>query len=511
METLPSSIETYLSEAGFSGTEIIILKKLLEEDALTLRELAAKTGKSTGVLDQAAKKLLKKKILSRETINDAPKYVLHSLNAILAWMEEDMKLKQEMMLRRHESFESFVRSLALGKRRPEMEYFEGPDGIRRAYTQILDRGNDIVQYGPVLYLAEEDPLRDFRVQWFRERRNRGIFSRVITHDTPLGRRFKSRDVFEYRKTILVDPHAYPFNFEKMIVGDTVACFQLEAERACFIKYPEMAHDERLFFERLWNKKVEYEKNQDTSAADSHTPPPPAKSVVPLKTKTFSQLREFFLSRKGIITMGLLGFLSAALTYSLYQYNLSLNLERVRERAKSIAATGALQFDANDIELLRSPEDIDRPEYKKVIFQLNEIRRQNEGVTYIYIMRPTNDPNTMEFVADADSLDPYIKRDLNGDGIIDDADWLSPPGESYDISNLPAVHQLFRDGVATADIEPYEDQWGSWISGHGPIVGSGTIIAMLGVDIDVNRVEELAQSSFVAIYWFIGFLFWLMTS
>ncbi|HVW66637.1 MAG TPA: hypothetical protein VHA78_02805 [Candidatus Peribacteraceae bacterium] len=50
MTSLPSSIEVYLEEAGFSGTEILILKKLLEEDALTLRELAAKTGKRTNTL-----------------------------------------------------------------------------------------------------------------------------------------------------------------------------------------------------------------------------------------------------------------------------------------------------------------------------------------------------------------------------------------------------------------------------------------------------------------------------
>lgn len=256
MKALPSSIEAYLSEAGFSGTEIVVLKKLLEEDALTLRELAAKTGKSTGVLDQSVKKLLKKNILSRESINDTPKYVLASLNSILTWMEEDMKMKQKMMQRRHENFESFVLSLTVGKKRPEMNYFEGLEGIKRAYTQLLERGGDIVQYGPTLCMTEDDPLRDFRVQWFRDRRNRGIFSRVITHDNPLGRRFQSRDAFEYRRSILVDEDAYPMYFEKIIIGDTVACFQMEEERACFIRYPAMAEHERMFFERLWNKKLQ---------------------------------------------------------------------------------------------------------------------------------------------------------------------------------------------------------------------------------------------------------------
>jgi hypothetical protein len=46
---LPLGIENYLRESGLSATDIIVLKKLLEENLLTLRELAAKTGKGMAV------------------------------------------------------------------------------------------------------------------------------------------------------------------------------------------------------------------------------------------------------------------------------------------------------------------------------------------------------------------------------------------------------------------------------------------------------------------------------
>lgn len=95
MTSLPASIEAYLLEAGFSPTEITILKRLLEGEALTLRELGAKTGKSTGVLDQATKKLLAKKILNRDIINGVPKFTVTSLPSIAAWVEQDMREKRE--------------------------------------------------------------------------------------------------------------------------------------------------------------------------------------------------------------------------------------------------------------------------------------------------------------------------------------------------------------------------------------------------------------------------------
>lgn len=509
---LPTSIEAYLQEAGFSGTEIVVLRRLLEEDALTLRELAAKTGKSTGVLDQAVKKLLKKRILTREIINDTPKYVLKSLQTVVSWMEEDMALKQEMLKRKHENFESFVRSLTVGKKRPEMEYFEGITGIKQAYMQLLDRGNDIIQYGPIVWAINEDPLRDFWVEYFRERRRRGIFSRVITQDTPLGRRFQSRDIFEYRKTVLVEPESYPFNFEKVIIGDTVACFQLEDERACFIKYAELAQSERIFFERLWNKKVASE-TADTEAAakadeqafkQSVNPQP---TSAPLSTKTLSQVRNFFLSRASILTFVGLGFLSALITYGLYRHDVSISTQRIQEQIRSIAATAAPQFDAADLEQIHTLQDAAKPEYKKLVYQLNVVRNQNPGVKYVYLMRPKSG-TIWEFIADADAIEPRRELDENGNGIIDPQEESTYPGlqyETYDTITVEdePVHVALEKPIA---LDPYIDQWGELMSGMAPIKDlNGKTVGVIGIDVEVDTIYEQINTNFTPILYFLGLL------
>jgi len=515
MTDLPASIEAALEEAGFSGTEIIVLKKLLQEDALTLRELAAKTGKSTGVLDLAVKKLLKKGILSKEMINETQKYVLRSLDVVLKWMDDDTKQKQNMMVRRQQNFETFVRTLVVSQnasKRPELEYFEGLEGLKKAYMQILNRGNDIAQMGPTSYLAEEDPLRDFRVQWFRERQRRGIFTRVITQNTVKGRRFQSADPFEYRKTILVDPESYPMNFQTLIVGETVACFQFEEERACFVNFPEMAEEERIFFDRIWKKKIQraaemsevgQESDKAVPLADIITVPLADIITVPLATKTLSSLREFILSRRSMAVLGSFAVLAAALTYGLYLRDVSFNIKRIQERVLSIAATGALQFDPSDLDQLRTPDDIHKPAYAKIIYQLNLIRSQNPGVKYAYLMRPTGSPMTLEFIGDADSLDPYAKKDLNNDGVINDEDWLSPPGEPYDISEIPAMQRVLL-GNATVDDDSHFDQWGTFVSGYGPVKDSdGHTVALLGIDIEASMVQSLSRNVIVLSLTFIG--------
>lgn len=496
--SLPASIATYLQEAGFSGTEIAVIRKLLEGETLTLREIAAKTSKSTGVLDQAMKKLLQKGLVTREIVNTVPRYGLTSLQTIVEWMQEDMALKQDMLQRKHQNFESFVRSLTVGKKRPEMEFYEGMEAIKRSYMQLLERGNDIIQYGPVLWASHEDPYHAFWPEYVHERQRRGIFARVITNGTPLGRRYQSRDPFEYRKTILVDRADFPFRFEKIVIGDTVACFQLEDERACFIRFPELAQDERIFFERIWNRQVQ----QSKVAAENAQPPLPEIIIMdPVVSKnTRAQLREFFFGRRSLLTFALFGVCALLVTVGVYRMNVANNVQNIRDKALSVAATAAVQFDADDLDLLRSIDDIHRPEYKKVVYQLNQIRNQNPIVSNVYILRLTDDPNIWEFVADADSLDPFAEVDLNDDGVIDDADQLSPPGEPYDVTGQEYEMDVVKPTVSVA---PIMDQWGNWYSANAPIRNNrNELVAILGIDIAASNAHRFSN----IILWMVGAFF-----
>ncbi|MFA6523117.1 MAG: helix-turn-helix domain-containing protein [Candidatus Peribacteraceae bacterium] len=493
MNGLPSSIENFLREAGFSPTEILVLRRLLEDGPQTLRQIAARTGKSTGVLDQAVKKLLRRNIVTREHINDISKYAVVSLAAIAKWMEEDTKQKQEMLTRRHQNFESFIHSLELDQARPEMHYFEGDEGLKQAYMQLLGGGKETLHYFPVLCAIEDDPLRDFRVDYFRVRRRKGIFSRFLVHDTPLGRRFASRDPFEYRKTLLVPESLYPITFEKVIAGDTVACFNHVEKKVCFLKYPELAETERRLFERFWKERENMVGPQTPKPAEAKQP------EVPLSTRTFSSLREFLLSRKSLAIFGFFAIVAAAITYGLYRHNLFLNTMRIRERATAIATTGAMRFDVRDIEQLHTEADIKKPEYAKVIRLENEIRDKNSQARYVWIMRYTGTGSAWEFVADADSLNPYEKKDLNGDGKIDDSDHLSPPGEEYFDERGTMLNAL--KGPFGEDF-PTTDQWGTFLTGVAPIVNSeGEGIAVLGIDYEIGELDKLSRESF---QWFLPF-------
>ena len=266
MNGIPFSVEASLREAGFTSMEVLVLRRLIEYRELTLRELAARSGKSIGALDLAVKKLLRKGIMKKEAINGAAKLMLVSLESVRQWMDQDVRHKREMLERRHENFEAFIRTVEQDTSRPEMQYFDGIAGLAQAYRALLDCGGDILMYLPVSCPREDDPLRDFKTEWLRARRKRGVFCRVIAHNTALGRRYRSRDPYEHRRTLLVDEAQYPFSFEKIICGDTIACFNVERRCACLLRFPELASMERGLFESIERHALAGEQNADTLVA-----------------------------------------------------------------------------------------------------------------------------------------------------------------------------------------------------------------------------------------------------
>lgn len=503
--TLPISIEAYLKEAGFSQTEMLVLRKLLENDSLTIRELATKMGKSPGLVDQAVKKMMKKTIVRRDTINGQPKYLIHSLDAVVQWVKSDMKGRKEMLEKRQENFESFIQTLKMDKARPDMEHFSGLEGIQKAYDKIISVGGEILTMMPILYLAEDDPLRAFRVDLFRRRQVRKIFQRVLAPDSPLARRFQSRDMFEYRKTVLVPESELPLTFEKTIVGDTIAYIDHKGQNACFLKFPDLAKSERAIFEALWNRTLTRERNGEGTVSAG------VGGRVPLKTDMVSKIREFILSPRSICMLVLFALLSGVLTFGLSINNHRLNAERMKDKVSSIAVTGALQFNPNDIQNLRVENDWKKPEWKRVVELLKEMRERNDSILFAYIIRENPlDEKKMEFVSDAYSLNPYANTDddpvnnvdVNQNGVIDGPDILQWPGQPYDTAPDEAF-EAYQSSKTTTNF--YEDQWGKVITGYAPIrdLHSKTI-ALLAIDMSAAKLDQLDGETLKPLYAFVGF-------
>jgi signal transduction histidine kinase len=173
-------------------------------------------------------------------------------------------------------------------------------------------------------------------------------------------------------------------------------------------------------------------------------------------------------------------------------------ERIRETLRLTASLGAGQFDAREIDAIRGKASLTTPVLRDVVAKLKVIRDDVPSIRFAYIMRRTDTPTSLEFVADADSLASNAELDRDHDGTVDENEEGSYPGDPYDITDVPALQKDAFEG-ATVDKEFTTDKWGTVISGYAPIRDAkGKAIAVLGLD--MNAADYIAiQNRFFSNY------------
>jgi signal transduction histidine kinase len=167
-------------------------------------------------------------------------------------------------------------------------------------------------------------------------------------------------------------------------------------------------------------------------------------------------------------------------------------DALRTYLQTSAMLAAQQFDPEDLDIVRSPLDRNRPEYTNVVHRLDAIRDGIASARFAYIFRRTNNPGALAFVADADGLAMPEELDMNGNGIVDPDEEPGLPGDLYDITSDPMLQgAAFLAPIAG---EFYVDQWGELISGYAPIRdASGNTVAVIGIDMRANEFRRLARS------------------
>ncbi|MFA6039337.1 MAG: HAMP domain-containing sensor histidine kinase [Candidatus Peribacteraceae bacterium] len=168
---------------------------------------------------------------------------------------------------------------------------------------------------------------------------------------------------------------------------------------------------------------------------------------------------------------------------------------LKQRLRSVAAVAASQIDAEDVARINTRADTTGPAFREVVQRMKGIMKNAVDVSSVYIMRKTEDPNTLAFVADAISLDSFRELDTNGDGVLQPDEEAPQPGDPYDVSALPELRELSFLGPAV-DEGINSDQWGTVISGYAPIRDAkGEAKAILGIDMNADDYVRLSGSVF----------------
>lgn len=191
--------------------------------------------------------------------------------------------------------------------------------------------------------------------------------------------------------------------------------------------------------------------------------------------------------------------------ALYERTVELLTENLRERILTISITAAATVDSNDLEALQIESDWQKPEWSRVVNKLHRSKYSNKDIVFMYIFRKKKDNlNAMEFVADADSINPYANEngdtstyiDVNRDGIIepDGPDKLQWPGQDYpEAADIPEAFEAY-DGPITSK-ELYTDAYGTVLTGYAPIKDEyGNTVAVLATDIKADDFFTITRQT-----------------
>lgn len=170
--------------------------------------------------------------------------------------------------------------------------------------------------------------------------------------------------------------------------------------------------------------------------------------------------------------------------------------QLKDKLRSTAAAAATQFNGDLIGTIRDGDTLQTsPALVTAVSKLNALRNDVSNIRYAYIMKKTEDPKMLKFVADADLQRTDRELDLDKSGTVDEHERPSQPGDLYDWTEFPVLgEEAFLH--PSVDDEVGSDQWGSILSGYAPIRSeSGTVIGILGIDMAADDFKSFSQSIF----------------
>lgn len=155
-------------------------------------------------------------------------------------------------------------------------------------------------------------------------------------------------------------------------------------------------------------------------------------------------------------------------------------ESIQKQLLGAARVLAQEVDADIHQTFSHPEQESSQAYQNEIDRLERVKMALDPALMIkFVYTCTLKGDEIRFV-----LDTTPSGDLDRDGRDDKAHIM----EHYETPS-DALREVFRTGVAKVDQTPYEDRWGTFLSGYAPILDADQgLVGVAGVDIELTEYE-----------------------
>jgi sugar-specific transcriptional regulator TrmB len=133
--------------------------------------------------------------------------------------------------------------------KPEIAFYEGPEGIVAAYEDTLTSKTEILAFASVD--DTETILPEYVAKYYKRRKAAKIPIRAIFPDTKMSRARQKKDTEELRESRLLPKHLLSIEIEINIYDDKVAYFSIPERLAVIVKSKLIAASMRDMFGLCW--------------------------------------------------------------------------------------------------------------------------------------------------------------------------------------------------------------------------------------------------------------------
>ena len=189
-------INTILQNLGLEEKEVKIYLALLELGRGTVQEVAQKSGVKRTNIYNFIGPLKTKRIVSEIIDKDRVILIPESPDVLVRRAEDNLNNIKNVL-------PEILSIYNTPASKPKVHFYEGIDGMKRAYEDILDTGETVYgfsDYEKMFEAIEHEWLLNFPYR----RKDKKIFFYSITKDGPKGKNFKRMDKEHFRETKLTN-------------------------------------------------------------------------------------------------------------------------------------------------------------------------------------------------------------------------------------------------------------------------------------------------------------------
>jgi sugar-specific transcriptional regulator TrmB len=256
-----------LQEIGLNQAETLVFEVLLEGGPQIGSTIAQKTGLGRGNAYNALQTLQEKGLVHEEKGKKITSFSASDPERLRALLDQK-KASVEALQGQFEAvvpqFKSFFR---LFTKQPTIRVFEGVEGLKDMYREMLKAGHDIYA---IVSADEPDPAlyRWLRTVYKDKRIAAGIRVKGVASSTSRGQELLEHAESELREVRGLDPRAYPLRGEVNVFGECVAFISYRTDElfGLIVESPSLAMTFRSTVQALFDAAEDSQAARETDGA-----------------------------------------------------------------------------------------------------------------------------------------------------------------------------------------------------------------------------------------------------